>query len=125
MSSGWYIFLFLLILGVVTGGIGELGIWDTHFTNNQYSMSKSTIEGAVEPVNSVQPTIIAPYQWMMSFFKIIGAGLLAVVSIAAVFWAFGFTSDPVTLFVLAVLQMPEYLIVFVWLFEVVTGRSVG
>ena len=125
MSSGWYILLFLFTLGVITGAIGELGIWDTHFTNNQYTSTQETLSGAIESVQSVQPTIIAPYQWMMSFFKVIGAGLLAMISVSAVFWAFGFTSDPVTLFAITVLQTPEYLVMFIWLFEVVTGRSVG
>ena len=124
MSGGWYIFLFLFVLGVTTSGFNQLGLFDVHYAESGYSVTADTITSAQSAATNSTLTIVVTYAWVISFLTIIGSGILACLSVAALFHSMGWPVGVVGDVVLTIVQLPANLIMFMWLFELWTGRNV-
>ena len=125
MSIGWYQFLFLFILGVTASSFNQMGIWDTHYTDPGFTMSNDVIVSSVEEIQDAPITVFVVYAWVVNFITIIGSGIVAVVSLPAMFYMLGWPMDALSTALIQLFQAPATLTFFVWIFEIVTGRSVG
>lgn len=125
MSGGWYIFLFLFILGVVMQGVTTFNIWAPKYPNAQFTMDQSTIVSTQEAVSDSPMGIFVIYVWVMTFIKIIGSGILAVISVGLLLYGLGWPIGLIGAALIQIIQLPANLVIFMWLFELITGRSVG
>lgn len=122
-SGGWYIFLFLFILGVTCQGMSTMGITNHIFPDTQYvGATSSDLESLQSGALESPLLIFVIYSWVIEFMKIIGAGILAVISVAALFHGMGWPTGVVGDAVLTMIQLPANIIVLFWLFELWTGR---
>ena len=125
MSSGWYLFLFLFILGVTAQGFNQFGIWQVKYPESQFSVTNDMITSTETGVQSSNISIFVIYQWVVTFLTIIGSGVLAVISLGLLFYGMGWPIGIIGAAVLQLIQLPANLIIFVWLFELWTQRSIG
>src|SRR5512138_1337668 len=127
MTGGWQIFLFLFILGVVCGSLNEMGIFAswTHLPDTAYTIGEEQIAATGDSVVNQELDALLPIKMLISFVKILVSGVVAVFSLGALFWGLGVPMNAVTIGVLAMIQVTANLIAVFWLFELVTGRSVG
>jgi hypothetical protein len=124
MSGGWYLFLFLFILGVTAQGFNQLGLWDVKYADSGYQVTTETIQNAQESAVNSPIGIFVIYAWVISFLTIFFSGILAVLSVSALFYSMGWPIGIVGAAVLQMIQLPANLIMFAWIFELWTGRNV-
>lgn len=127
MSGGWQLFLFLFILGVVAGTFNQFGVaaWGDEKPEMDYTITEGTITSVQESATSSPITIFVIYMWVVAFVTIIFDGILAVLSLGTLFYALGWPVGLLEAALLQILQLPANLIIFAWLFELWTGRSIG
>ena len=124
MSGGWYLFLFLFILGVTAQGFNQLGIWDVSYANSGYQVTSDTLNASQEAAVNSPIGIFVIYAWVITFLTIFFSGILAVLSVGALFYSMGWPIGIVGAAVLQMIQLPANLIMFAWMFELWTGRNV-
>jgi hypothetical protein len=124
MSGGWYLFLFLFILGVTAQGFNQLGLWDVHYADSGYQVTADMINQSNEAAKTSSPNIFVIYTWVITFLTVFGSGILAVLSVGALFYSMGWPIGLVGAAVLQMIQLPANLIMFAWMFELWTGRNV-
>jgi hypothetical protein len=125
MTSGWLIFLFLFVLGVTCQGFNQMGIWDIKEPNASFTMDTSTVTNTQTQMTGTPLDALTPFTMLITFLTIIGSGIIAVFSLSALFIGMGWPIGLVGAAVLQMIQLPANLIMFVWLFELWTGRNVG
>ena len=122
-SGGWYIFLFLFILGCCCQGVNQLGIWNVSEPNASYNLSTTQVNQVQQSASQNSPlTIFVIYNWIITFVTIIGSGVLAVLSLGLLFYGMGWPVGIVGVAVLQMIQLPANLVIFMWLFELWTGH---
>lgn len=127
MSGGWQLFLFLFILGVVAGTFNQFGVaaWGDKKPTMDYTITEGTITSVQESAQTSPITIFVIYMWVVTFVTIIFDGILAVLSLGTLFYALGWPVGLLEAALLQIIQLPANLIIFAWLFELWTGRSIG
>lgn len=125
MSAGWPVFLFLFILGITAQTFTTFGIWDVNYPNAGYTVDTSQVGTSVTAESTQTPSIIILYTWTMDFLKIIGSGLVAVISLSLLFYAMGWPIGIVGGALLQLIQIPATLVALMWVFELFTGRTIG
>ena len=127
MSGGWQLFLFLFILGVVAQTWNTFGVpaWTPKYPSAQYTMDQSTIVSTQQSVKDSPISIFVIYTWVVQFFTIIGSGLVAVGSVGLFFYGMGWPVGIIGAGLLQLIQLPANLVIFSWMYELVTGRSIG
>jgi hypothetical protein len=125
MSAGWPVFLFLFILGISAQTFNTFGIWDVHYPDAGYTVDTSQVGTSVSAEGSQVPSIFVIYTWTMDFVKIIGSGLVAVISLSFLFYAMGWPIGIVGAALLQLIQIPATLVALMWVFELFTGRNIG
>lgn len=125
MSTGWYLFLFLFIFGVTAQSVNVLGIWDTNYTDARYTISTDAIQSSVQEIQDTPVTVFAPYVWVVNFITILASGIVAAVSLPALFYMIGWPQSLLVNAIIQIIQAPSTLVFFVWIFEIVTGRQIG
>lgn len=123
-SGGWYLFLFLFILGVTCQSVNQMGIWNVQEPNMQYvGVTQEQFTQTQTAATQSPLGIFVIYQWVITFMTIIGSGLLAVFSLAALFGAMGWPIGGIIgAACMQMIQLPANLVIFFWLFELWTGR---
>jgi hypothetical protein len=124
MSGGWYLFLFLFILGVVTQGFNQMGIWDVKYASSGYQVTADTLNATEQGAANSDLGIFVIYTWIYTFVVVFFSGILAVLSVAALFHSMGWPIGIVGDAILTMIQLPANLIMFAWIFELWTGRQV-
>ena len=123
-SGGWYVFLFLFILGISCQSINQLGIWNVNEPNMGYTgvTSEQISDAQNSAVNNSPVNIFVVYTWIVTFMTIIGSGVLAVFSVGALFYGMGWPVGMAGAAIIQLIQLPANIVVFFWLFELWTGR---
>ena len=124
-SGGWYIFLFLFILGVTCQGINETGIWSVYVSepNGQFTAPTQDQFNATQDAALKSPLgIFVIYDWIMTFMKILFSGVIAVFSIPLMLHGIGFSPGIIVDAMIQMIQLPAQIIMFFWLFELWTGH---
>jgi hypothetical protein len=124
-SGGWYVFLFLFILGVTCQSINQTGLWTVYFAepNAAYSIQSSDVQHLQDnAVNNSPLSIFVIYTWIVAFLTVIGSGIIAVFSVGLLFYGMGWPVGVVGAATLTLIQAPITLIELFWLFELWTGR---
>lgn len=126
MSAGYLIFLFLFILGVVCGSVNEMGLFQQqHMPETQFSITNEQVAQISDDAMNSELNIFVVYTWLVSFVKVIVSGIVATISLSLLFYGMGWPINIVTAACLQMIQLPATLIMFFWVFELITGRSVG
>jgi hypothetical protein len=125
MSGGWLLFLFLFILGITAQTFNQFEIWDQKYPESGFTMDQSVITSSQKSATESPMLIFVIYEWTKTFVTIIGSGILAVLSLGGLFYALGWPVNFITIALLQLIQLPANLIIFSWLFELWTGRSIG
>lgn len=124
-SGGWYVFLFLFILGVTCQSVNQLGLWNHYISepNPQFSVTNDQVANLQNTsVNNSPVGIFVIYTWIVAFMTVIGSGILAVFSIGLLFYGMGWPIGFVGVALLQLIQAPATLVMLFWLFELWTGR---
>jgi hypothetical protein len=122
-SGGWYVFLFLFLLGVTCQSVNQLGIWNVAEPNAAYSIQSSDVQHLQDnAVNNSPLSIFVIYTWIVAFLTVIGSGIIAVFSIGLLFYGMGWPVGIIGAALLTLIQAPATLIELFWLFELWTGR---
>jgi hypothetical protein len=122
-SGGWYVFLFLFILGVTCQSVNQLAIWKVSEPNAAYSVQSSDVQNLQNTaVNNSPVGIFVIYVWIVAFLTVIGSGILACFSIGLLFYGMGWPTGVVGAALLQLIQLPANLVMLFWLFELWTGR---
>lgn len=127
MNGLYLILLFLFCFGAVTAGINELGVFDYTMPTNGAQLDNQTVRNIQ---SGAEKTDLNPFNAVMvlvSFLKVIGAGVLAMFviapTIASIFTMVG--ADPTMAMIIATMvQAPVTFVTLFGLFEWWTGRSV-
>ena len=124
-SGGWQVFLALFIIGVVCQGINQIGVWQVQSYTPGYNVTLEQVNDlSNNAVNNNPMSIFVVYQWVIAFITVIVSGIVAVFSLAALFYWIGWPVNIVTGALIQMLQMPATLIALMWVFELLTGRQV-
>lgn len=127
MNGLYTLLLFLFILGTVTQGVNELGIFDFKVPTNGAQLNQSTVVNIQEGTAALDYNPVNYAMMIGSFMKVIGAGILAMFAVAPLIYNFmvmlGFGAGLATIVSLAV-QAPITFITLFGLFEWWTGRQV-
>jgi hypothetical protein len=124
-SGGWYVFLFLFILGITCQTVNQVGIWNHYYSepNAAYTVQSGDVQNLQNTaVNNSPVGIFVIYVWIVAFLTVIGSGILAVFSIGLLFYGMGWPVGIVGAAVLQLIQLPANIIMLFWLFELWTGR---
>jgi hypothetical protein len=122
-SGGWYIFLFLFILGVTAQSFNQMGIFSVSQPVNAYSVSTDQLmQLQNNSVNNSPLSIFVIYSWVIAFMTIIGAGILSVISFGSLMYLMGWPVGIVGAACIQLIQLPATMIMLFWLFELWTGR---
>ena len=124
MSGGWYLFLGLFILGVVTQGFNQMGLWDVHYASSGYQVTSDVINSTEQGATHSDLGIFVIYTWVYTFVVVFFSGILAVLSVSVLFLSMGWPIGLVGAAIMQIIQLPANLVIFAWLFELWTGRQV-
>jgi hypothetical protein len=121
-SGGWYIFLFCFIFGVVCQSVTTLGIWQVSLPNAQNSVTIQQINQTEKAAQDSPLSIFVIYSWIVMFVTVITAGLISSVSVALYLYGLGWPVGVVGSAIIQILQLPADLVLFYWVFELLTGH---
>ncbi len=121
-TGGWQIILFLMILGGAMQFFSTLHVSQVAIQSPGTNITMSNIEDTASAVQNSPMGIFVIYEWILAFLPILVSALEAVLSLAYVFWGLGFTSNPLILAIIQLVQLPAIFVEFMWLYEVITGH---
>jgi len=124
MSGGWILFLFLFILGISAQAVNTFGIWSPQYPDAGYTMSSDVVVSTGQAATQDPITIFVIYAWVMRFVTIFLSGIFAVISLGGLFYGMGWPIGILGAALLQLIQLPANMVIFAWVYELVTGRSI-
>jgi hypothetical protein len=124
MNNGYLIFMFFFVFGSACGFFNATGLWSHQLPNPNYNISDTQLSDINSNVQSTQFDFFTMWYLIMSFLKVIGYGLLAVVSVALVLNGVGLTTGLFGGIIIQVIQAPLQFVMLFFLYEQATGRTV-